>query len=64
MVERVEGMESTEMLLDRLTAAMARFQEQLDLVYRQQTEREEARRLREEQVDLFSSFVASFICLV
>lgn len=50
VVERVEGAENTESLLDRLTSAMARFQEQLDRVYRQQREREEARRLREEQV--------------
>lgn len=46
----MEGAESTEGLLDRLTAAMARFQEQLDRVYRQQKDREDARRLREEQV--------------
>lgn len=50
MVERVEGAEGTETLLDRLTSAMARFQEQLDRIYRQQKEREDARRLREEQV--------------
>lgn len=53
-MERVEGVEGTERILDRLTAAMARFQEQLDRIYRQQREREEARRLREEQVRLFS----------
>lgn len=50
VVEQVEGAESTEGLLDRLTSAMARFQEQLDRVYRLQKEREDARRLREEQV--------------
>lgn len=50
VVERVEGTENTEKLLDRLTGAMAQFQEQLDMVYRQQREREDARRLREEQV--------------
>ncbi|CAN0044149.1 unnamed protein product [Ectocarpus fasciculatus] len=49
VVERVEGAENTEALLDRLTSAMARFQEQLDRIHRQQREREEARRLREEQ---------------
>lgn len=48
----MEGAESTESLLDRLTSAMARFQEQLDRVYRQQKEREDARRLREEQASL------------
>lgn len=50
IVERVEGAENTERLLDRLTSAMARFQEQLDRVYRQQREREEARKLRNDQV--------------
>lgn len=50
MVEQVEGAEGTESLLDRLTSAMARFQEQLDRIYRVQKEREDARRLREEQV--------------
>lgn len=49
-------MESTERLLDRLTSAMARFQEQLDRVYRQQREREEARRLRNDQVFFFVYF--------
>ncbi|CAM9395024.1 unnamed protein product [Scytosiphon promiscuus] len=49
VVERVEGAEGTETLLDRLTSAMERFQEQLDRIHRQQKEREDARRLREEQ---------------
>ncbi|CAM9239967.1 unnamed protein product [Discosporangium mesarthrocarpum] len=52
VVERVEGTPSTtETLLQRLTGAMARFQEQLDRVTRQQRERDEARRLRQEQDD-------------
>lgn len=55
VVERVEGAEGTETLLDRLTSAMERFQEQLDRIYRQQKEREDARRLREEQVCLLTA---------
>lgn len=55
IVERVEGAENTERLLDRLTSAMARFQEQLDRVYRQQRERDDARRLRNDQV--FTVFI-------
>lgn len=61
-MERVEGAENTERLLDRLTSAMARFQEQLDRVYRQQRERDDARRLRNDQVLIFVRFALS--CLV
>ena len=59
----MEGVENTERLLDRLTAAMARFQEQLERVYRQQRERDEARRLREEQVHdaVFEVFCESYV---
>lgn len=64
VVERVEGAENTEALLDRLTSAMARFQEQLDRVHRQQREREEARRLREEQVRVASCTAHAWKLLV
>ncbi|CAM9288554.1 unnamed protein product, partial [Phaeothamnion confervicola] len=49
VVERVPGAVGTEPLMERLSGAMARFQEQLERVRRQMYEREEGSRLRREQ---------------
>jgi phage FluMu protein gp41 len=50
VVTKVEGAVSAEALLDRISAAMARFQDQVDNLRRAQREREATRQLREEQV--------------